>query len=38
MNTAQNQLNISTHGIMQGVFGACRLTEKNAVKNEILVM
>jgi len=38
MNTAQNQLNIAPRGIMQGVFGARRRTEKNAVKNEILVM
>jgi len=33
INSAQNQLNIDPRGIMQGVH-----TEKNAVKNEILVM
>jgi len=38
MNTAQNQLNSAPRGIMQGVCGARRRTEKNPVKNEILVM
>ena len=38
MNTAQNQLKIAPRGIMQGVFAARRRTEKNAVKNENLVM
>ena len=38
MNTAQNQLKIAPRGNMQGFFGARRRTEKNAIKNEILVM
>jgi len=37
-NTAQNLLNIAPRGSKQGVFRARRHTEKNAVKNKILVM
>jgi len=32
MNTAQNQFNIAPRGIMQGVFGARRHTEKTLLR------
>jgi len=37
MNTAQNLLNFAPRGILQGVLGHAD-AQKNAVKNEILVM
>jgi len=38
IKTAQNLLNIAPRGSKQGVFAALTHTEKNAVKNENLVM
>jgi len=38
INTAQTLLNVAARGSKQGAFRARTNTEKNAVKNEILVM
>jgi len=38
INTAQNLLNIAPRGSKQGVFWALTYTEKNPLKNGLLVM